>query len=119
MEPVIDPDHRLPLSWWLDNYGEARPDDMSRGEKSGIDRNRLRLILRSCFFLNLGRCFWILVGLGRVAEMLLQSIPQRPGIVLELKSALEVQGDLGILMVDRPRFEPEQTSPTKLNACSF
>src|SRR5271157_952001 len=108
MGPVIDPDHRLPLFWWLDNYGEARPDNMSRGEKSGIDRNRLRLILRSCFFLNLGRCFWILVGLARVAEMLPQSIQQRPGIVRELKAPLEVQGDLGTLMFERPRFEPEQ-----------
>src|SRR5271157_299031 len=110
MEPVIDPDLRLLFSRWLDNHGIARPDHMSRGEESRIDRNRLRLILRFCFLLNLGRGFWILVGLGRVAEMLLQSIQQRLGIVLELKSALEVQGDLGTLMFERPRFEPEEAA---------
>ena len=110
MELVIDPDHRLLFSRWLDDHRIARPDDMSRGEKSGIDRNRLRLILRSCFLLNLGRGFWILVGLGRVAEMLPQSTKQRPGIVLELKSALEEQGDLGTLTFERPRFEPEEAA---------
>src|SRR5208283_1447173 len=110
MEPVIDPDHRLLFSRWLDNHGEARPDDMSRGEESRIDRNRFRLILRFRFLLNLGRVFWILVGLGRVTEMLPQSIQQRLGIVLELKSPLEVQGDLGTLMFERPRFEPEQAA---------
>ena len=110
MEPVIDPDHRLLFSRWLDDHRIARPDDMSRGEESRIDWNRLRLILRFCFLLNLGRGFWILVDLGRIVEMLPQSIQQRPGIVLELKSALEVQGDLGTLMFERARFEPEEAT---------